>query len=577
MTPLLHQFKSAVEQWAWPTWLRQKSILVCEADIESLRVAVLRYDGSVLLEQVVQSNAATLDEAIDEVVAGLRARGWRGSQAVVLSHAALYSMMELPVHPKTRVSDIEMQDLLAWDFEPLMSQHASSWTEQSLLMALGKLTEEQLQEAQELRRKDGLVGYGGAAKQLTDVLLKTEAIKQSHIDRCRLHLDWLKAEAEEDFYCAWAAQVTDASTEDGGGFPWLVAGMPVGLVQRWQAGFARHNIEVKGLYPLAGAAASLLKVDAEALLLEIHAGLVCGVRMSAGGIREIRQRQAGPDSLLSACQEIYHEIGVGSTDVFLAGSHAFAFSVTELMASLACTVQSLDIEVERVSPYMLGVAQQVFKLPGLARLCAVPVQAYLPAWWRRAEIRLAIGAWLLLLLMGAVEISLQFRHGLAESELMQLNQKKQELLASQAKVQKRVDEIDKLYKERKVQQDALDTMKLRQEFFGGDLPDRTAFIQEFLMVLERATTEDVMLNNITESAQDFSISGWALSETSALQFIQAVKGSMKSWGLELKETNVESKMGVIGITGYDFRFKLVPAVPSTLDAKATEQDKGVKL
>jgi hypothetical protein len=186
---------------------------------------------------------------------------------------------------------------------------------------------------------------------------------------------------------------------------------------------------------------------------------------------------------------------------------------------------------------------------------------------------MAIGAWLLLLVIGAVELAFQFHHGLAEEELMQQQQKKDGLLKSQAVVQKRVDEVNNLIKERSVLLDTLNSMTLREDFFGTTLAERSVFVQELLIALERSSTEDVILDSVTENANDISIAGWALSETSALQYIQTIKAAMKNWGMTLNDTNVEAKIGSIGITGYDFRFKLVPIKAET---EIMKNDKGVK-
>jgi hypothetical protein len=295
------------------------------------------------------------------------------------------------------------------------------------------------------------------------------------------------------------------------------------------------------------------------------------VHLSAGRIREVRQRQASPESLLQTCQEIYHEIGFACTDVFLVQSEALIVSDMALAAYLGCKVQVLD--AQRMSPYMLACAHHVFKMPDGPKVCAVPARGYLPSWWKRAEIRMAIGAWLLLLVIGAVELAFQFHHGLAEEELMQQRQKKDGLLKSQSVVQKRVDEVNNLIKERSVQLDTLNTMSLREDFFGTTLAERSVLVQELLIALERSSTEDVILDSVTENANDISIAGWALSETSALQYIQTIKAAMKNWGMTLNDTNVEMKIGSIGITGYDFRFKLVPIKAET---EIMKNDKGVK-
>jgi hypothetical protein len=48
---------------------------------------------------------------------------------------------------------------------------------------------------------------------------------------------------------------------------------------------------------------------------------------------------------------------------------------------------------------------------------------------------------------------------------------------------------------------------------------------------------------------------------------------MKNWGMTLNDTNVEAKIGSIGITGYDFTIKLVPIKEET---EIMKNDKGVK-
>src|SRR5690606_21402012 len=77
---------------------RLTSLLVCEADGLTLRGAVLRRaEGQLHVDYTASSNAADLRQAVSDLIAELRQKGWQGKRAVLLTPAVMSTLIELPV------------------------------------------------------------------------------------------------------------------------------------------------------------------------------------------------------------------------------------------------------------------------------------------------------------------------------------------------------------------------------------------------------------------------------------------------------------------------------------------------
>ncbi len=105
---------------------KKSDLLVCETDGFSLRAAVLKRNGqNVEVHQTAQSQLSDMAEAVKEVVSAIKADGWQGGKAILLSPAVLSTLVELPVDPKKPRSLQQMQELIRWEVEPLLMQHTT--------------------------------------------------------------------------------------------------------------------------------------------------------------------------------------------------------------------------------------------------------------------------------------------------------------------------------------------------------------------------------------------------------------------------------------------------------------------
>ncbi|CAN0600355.1 unnamed protein product, partial [Laminaria digitata] len=124
---------------------RPSHILVCESDGLTLRAAVISREGNRLVtHQHAVSNLLDPGLALTEVVNSIRTNGWSGGQAVLLTPAAMSSLIELPINPKKPKPLPQMQALIRWEAEPLLLQQQNQWSIGYLMIKQGLMTPEQV-------------------------------------------------------------------------------------------------------------------------------------------------------------------------------------------------------------------------------------------------------------------------------------------------------------------------------------------------------------------------------------------------------------------------------------------------
>jgi hypothetical protein len=103
-------------------------------------------------------------------------------------------------------------------------------------------------------------------------------------------------------------------------------------------------------------------------------------------------------------------------------------------------------------------------------------------------------------------------------------------------------------------------------------------------MLEQSVTEEVVIDRIEEIVVSptaarpasrpvtsggatppppggFRLNAWALNETAAQQFVQAVKGAMRPWGMDVVEVAVIAQTGRLGLHGNAVTLRIVKATP----------------
>lgn len=561
---------------------RTASFLVCETDGFTLRAAVISRDGKqIAVSCAVRSGAAEYKAAVADVVAQVRALGWSGDKAILLTPGALATLVELPVSPDMPRPPEQMLELVRWELEPLLMQHTTLWAVGRVLVGLGFLTEAQAKEVLDRQQGRKNVDAGESVleiysfKRYGELAIEMGYITHRQMEECLTRQAWLQGSGDE-IACGWAAQPqAGAQAAESGQYPWLVSGVNQGMMQQWAAAFAAEKVVLENLYPLVGCAATSPELVPEApgdvLLIEAHAGLVAGVRVSGGAVAAINLQQSTLNGALDACLETYHAMTPPAVEaVFLASAIGEVEGLeTGLGGMLGQPVKSLVVQGVEATPGMLGAARHALEQAGAERGCAVSVQGPKVPLWHRIEFR-AIAAGLLLVIgLGTAEAVLQIRQGIAEAERDRIGKKAAEMDAAIAKVQGRIDHIKKLQGDLKARNDEIEALHKRKELLATEVPKRAALVESLLAELSSTVADDMVIDRIEENPQfGFRITAWSLSEKSAQQFVKAFQSAMAPSGMKIKDVTVDSKPGRLSLLGYELKFRLTDQ-PDVLPATST--------
>ncbi|WP_341326228.1 hypothetical protein [Methylotuvimicrobium sp. KM2] len=585
---------------------KPSQLLVCETDGFSLRGAVLVRSGTqvVVLHQA-KIEQVDMADAVADLIAALKNDGWHGGgSAVLLSPAVLSTLVELPVNPKKPRPLQQMMELVRWEVEPLLMQHMTRWSVGHLLVGQGYMTEEQAQAVMDLQQgkpnKAGGLALSDkfSLRRFGDLAEELGYIKRSQLNACLTGQEWLKSD-DETIECGWAAQ---GPVEDiPGTFSWLVSCVNKSLLQRWIDVFARQGVKLKSLYPLTGCSTTLLpKNPSSELILESHRGMTYGMRLHAGRIAEQRQYLNVTKTPLEICLENYHALhGAPNEPVWLACWHDDAHALAQEMR------QMLEIEVEIItdpaigtacSPGMVGAARHAFGFAGDERCVGVRNGGPLPPLPQRIEVRGAALAVVLLLSIGASEVSLMVRKSSVETHKQDVDSRWKVVDEATKRINAQIQEIEKRKQALAQKKADLAHLEAMLDFYSNAAPQRTALVQGVLGVLQTAVTDEVIIVAIDETskrgntvpapispseAQDkrvevesFHLDAWAISEAAAQTFIQKMKEAIAPWQLEIRDAHVTSRAGPLNLDGFGVSMRLVKLVQT--DRISQLQQKAVR-
>lgn len=577
------RFKSLAE--LLPFSRRASSVLVCETDGFTLRGAVIGQtgDGLVVLHAA-RSEAVEYKTAVTDIISILRKQGWTGDSTVLLTPGALSAIVELPVAPNSKRPPDQMLELVRWELEPLLMQHTTLWSVGRILVGLGFLTDLQATEVLKQQQSQNAAGGGVSSrdvfsfKRYGELAIEMGYINHRQMEECLTRQAWLQSSGEE-IACGWTAQpAVDATVAESGQYPWLVCGVNQGMMQQWAQAFASVSVELVEVYPLVGCASTAPEVISyeagDVLLLETHAGLVSGVRISSGAVTAINLQQSALKGTLDACLEAYHVLASPDVKaVWLASAMSGADGLEINLASmLGKPVNQLATVKGDVSSGMLGAARHAMSLLGATRCGAVLVNGPKVPLWNKVEFRALAAGLFLLLSVGAAELVLQLRQNLAEAEHEKAAKAAATMDEAVAKVQVRIDAIKAMKADIKAKNEAIDKLQKSIDLLTVDVPNRTALVQKLMNDLSITVPEDMVIDRIEESSKDgFKVLAWTLSEKSAQQFVKSFNAAMTSVGLSAVDVTVTPQTGRLSLQGYGLRFRAVNTQNSTAAVPETKK------
>ncbi|NOQ93706.1 MAG: hypothetical protein GQ547_03605 [Methylophaga sp.] len=578
---------------------KAKTVLVCETDGFLLRGAVLTRSGNELVVlHHAQSQQADMADAVADVINTVKAAGWDGDEAILLSPTVLSTLIELPVNPKKPRPLLQMQELIRWEAEPLLMQHTTQWSVGNLLVGRGYMTEEQAEAVMDLQQGKANPAGGLALsekfslRRFGDLAGELGYIKRSQLNACLAGQEWLKSD-DDEIECGWSpqAEVSDVP----GTYGWLVTCVNKGLLKRWISVFDKHGVALQSMYSLAGSSACLLPASSgSSVLLESHQGLSFSMQVLDNKVIAQHLFLSPAKQPLESCLETYHALNPDSADpVSLASWHKESAALTdELSQSLSGELSLLNHSAisEHLSPGMLGAGYHAFALLS-SQLCAgARLGGPLPSKWQRVETRAIILVLFMLLSIIVSEASLFIRSSQIETHKADVDSQWEMINGAMKRIKgdiKQVEQRKKLIKENEVDHRRTEA---KLAFFGDLVPERVALVQAVLGILQSAVGDDVIINSIDEygkrvgvmpplpnskkdnrkEVENFNLEAWALTETAAQTFIQQMKDAIAPWGMEVRESHVLARTGPMSLEGFAVSMRLV----KLMSPEAIKQQQG---
>ncbi|MDF1587654.1 MAG: hypothetical protein P1P93_00615 [Gammaproteobacteria bacterium] len=582
---------------------KSTELLVCETDGFSLRGSVLSRAGNTITASYHASVQTTdMAEAVVELVGQLKASGWQGGNAVLLSPAVLSTLIELPINPKKPRPIAQMMELIRWEAEPLLIQHTTRWSVGHLLVGQGYMTAEQAEAIIDLQQGKANEAGGLALaekfsfRRFGDLAEELGYIRRSQLNACLAGQEWLKSD-DELVECGWSPQGEVADVP--GMFNWLVSCVNQGLLQRWIDVFAKQGVVLEAMYPLIGCSASLIADNkTNDVLIEVSSQMAFAMTITAGKITAQQWYDNNDKEPYEAVLESYHGLNPPlDVPVWLASSVALPNNLlADVNDALEADVIALDMLPisENISAGMVGAARQFWKLSGTDRGAGVRLGGPLPPPLQRLEIRAVMLVATLLLLIAMSEAWLMMERNLVEKDKAVIDARWQTIDTSIKQINTKTAEIDKLKKEVAEREVAQVRMKALVAFYNQAIPERKSLIKGILGIIQSATPDDVIINSIDElgkrvpvrtapvtpnSQQDkrvevenFNVEAWALSEISAQRFLQIMEEALEPWGMEVRDSVVQAGVGPLNLNGFTLGFRMVKLLePESLTSNGSKK------
>ncbi|GIW79817.1 MAG: hypothetical protein KatS3mg105_1624 [Gemmatales bacterium] len=565
-------------------------LLVVETDIFHLRAAIVhRRKDHAVVEKVAQARSADFGEALAEIRSSF-ASVKMPKRAILLSPEVLPAILELPVDPAKPRPAAQMQELIRWEMESYLAQHAMTRRIGDIAIGRGYLTADQVRTVLqhiERRKRDSMIRGPGDRRGLArfgEVAVELELLTRPQVEECLAIQERLQVPEEDHVYC-WMP-VTEAASPSGQ-FRWLVSCVNRSVRESWADVFRQQRLHLQGIYPLIGNAAAALPDDAcqrSASILEVQAGVI-GASQVQGGC--LTAQQVYYTSGRSATLETYLDLlGTDSTGpVYLAGRHANLPAVgKELRSLLQREVSTIPLNVDDATANaeslagIVGAARHAFGLVEKRSAPALPVQDPPPPLWQQPRMRwlaaaaalafcMLVGEWFLARWKKAItadhpvlaQLDARVRQNQQIANLAKKGKNAEELLAKAKKELADKRRLRAALENEVIRRLVAERDRLRQlrHTLENRLARRTQFVSDVLQALGRATTDEVVINNIKDSGNDeLHIQAWSLSEAAGQQFAERFADRLQPWHLVITDVQIRSQRGRLGLEGFGIDLKL---------------------
>lgn len=568
------------------------NVLVCEAGFTELRAVVIekKKDKLVASPEIMHSDAADYPSALADIVRKAKLKGWKGKHAVMLTPSAITSPILLPIPHKHKVPVLQFEEAVRWELDPLMQQQRQCLLLGQILVAIRGITPEQLakvvdEQANMDRSKNREVVY----KRLGELAIERGFLTPNRLEQAIARQHWF-TDDDDEIKCDW--HPIKATTElDQGSFPWLGSAITKAVLRKWQAAFAQLGIKLEACYPLVGTALGSAELVSQAkatgkdhheVLLELHANQVGASVLVNGVVSQLQSAGCHNGNRLMQITELYHRLGepvwqhVRMLDTVSKSEQEGAILQEDIAQLINHAVEPIKQPNRSCGLNMMGAAAHAAGLVRARNVQGISVHDPLPPLMQRFEVRaiLTMAAFIGLLMlielgMLGKQLWIDYQQHVIKEDLALVEKTRKE-------IQDNINRVNALKDKLKALEGQKKSLSRIQELYGEKLPMRNEQLQSFLKAFEKSVDDGVVIDKVTENGmRGYTVSAWALEETSAQNFIKRFQLNINPLGYRLKDITVSQQTGRLGMVGNGIVFnatqlddekweasKLLPVVPA---------------
>jgi len=546
-----------------------KNILALEYEGYGLKAfLVYAKAGRIQIKDSYESNLADPDKALEEVVGKIRSRHKLPKKAVLLSSEAVPALLELPVDSRQPRPRDQMHELVRWEMEPYLAEQITTKPIGGILIGRSYLTYAQAKEIiNAMETQKDTLHQNGPLLRFGEVALKKGYIDHGQLEEC-LSIQERFQFIEDDPVVGWSYQKDIGFSGDSRRSSWFACGMSRSVRDHWKTRLIKFGVQLKGIYPLVSSSTASLNglSDDHCIVLEMYKGLIGCTRLLKGQMESLRLYYLSDEEpSLGICQDL---IGDRVNKVFFAGGDKNLKKIYKEMKDHIHSENQLftfskKIDVPDSVPQesvanLIGAVSHITGLPDGKRIASVSAEDPGPPLKNRNEFWLFVAMAIIVFVMELVETSLQMNLKGFKKEAIHVMNKLEPLEDANEKILRQIKTNNELQssldEKMQVLNRGIEKIKLMEVL----LEERQSFVPFLMRAVAGAVNDDVVMERIIETnKQTFQITGWALTEKSAQQFVRSLSRDMVESNMNTEDLSVWVQAGRTGMNGYAFSLNLV--------------------
>ena len=532
-----------------------------------LRGAIYRKsDGRAEASVIGESFEGDLTEAVGQVLSQIRSRGYSPpSRAAVVTANAVSALLDLPVSPDKPRPRAQMQELVRWELEPLLVQQNDSWSVGALLEGRGFLTPEQRREVAVEAELAAAEGGRRRIARFGELAVEKGFVTSAQVEECLRMRDTLVVE-DDELRSGWQAQAPEGSAGEQQ-VPWLACGIGSEIRRRLQTALRENRITLDWIYPELGTSFPLLpnnqvRVSSQ-LLIECHREQICCVS-GAGGListlryAPLREREITAETLAEVARE---EITRSPDQIWLMcegpGARALAAELANLTGRPVQEIADAEGGLAGAASHLMGLAptSSAVRLDG--KDPAPPI-------WRNADLVRIAAAVAAVAAVGTTDVLMTSQLESKQNRLVELETAYSEQLELNKKLRIVANEAGRLAAHRDKRKLQVEAAREELALIEDVLIRRRKDVPRLLEAVVNSINDEVVIDSINESADavgNFTIAGWALTDTSAQLFTNRLDRTLESLELTVTDQRLRRAVGRFGLDGYSIDLRLISKPP----------------